>query len=39
MKGRLAGEKVQERCIVGLDYEEEDLFGRYAEKGGANYGV
>ena len=32
VEGGFAKEQVQEGCVVGLNNEEEDLFGRYAEK-------
>ena len=39
MEGGFAGQKVEKRGVIGLNDEEEDLFGRYVEKGRANYGV
>ena len=39
MKGWLAGEEVEKGGIVRLDDEEEDLFGRYMEQGGAHDGI
>ena len=37
MEGGFADEKVEERGVVGLNHEEKDFFGRYSEKGRANY--
>lgn len=34
-----AEEKVEQRCIVGLDDKEEDLFRRNLEEGRTNDGV
>lgn len=39
MKGWFAGQKIEDRGVVRLNDEEEDLFRGYFEQSGANNGI
>lgn len=39
MKGWFAGQQIEDRCVVCLNDEEEDLFGGYFEQSRADDGI